>query len=992
MSARRLPGGSAIDPARPIGFTFDGTAYTGLEGDTLASALLANGVSLIGRSFKYHRPRGILTAGSEEPNALVELRSGARREPNVKATTAELYAGLEAQSQNRWPSLNFDLLSVNSLFSPFFAAGFYYKTFMWPAAFWEKLYEPLIRRAAGLGRLAEQADPDSYEKAFAFCDVLVIGAGPTGLAAAQAACRAGCRVILCDEDFRLGGRLNAERLVIGDAPAASWADTVLAELAASDRVTLIPRTTVFGVYDHGTYGALERVADHLPVPPPFTPRQRLWRIVARRAVLAGGATERPIGFGANDLPGIMLAGALRSYINRFRVAPGQNLAVFTNNDDGWKTVQDAASAGILVAAVIDPRPSPSAALVAQAERAGARVFAGGRILDALGGRRLTGIEILGADGIRTKLSVDLLAVSGGWNPSLALTSHLGTKPVWNEALATFVPANAGGPLAVAGAAAGGFTLRDCLEGGRAAGAEAARGCGFAPTGYPLPETAPETVAVSPLWQVEGSRRKVFIDFQHDVTASDIELAHREGYRSVEHLKRYTTLGMATEQGRLSNVTGLAIMAALSGRSIPETGTTTFRPPYTPVAIAAFAGHHKGEHYRATRYTPTHDWATRHGARFVETGFWLRAQWYARPGETDEHAIINREVALVRNAVGLCDVSTLGKIDVQGADAAALLDLVYCNKMSTLPIGKARYGLMLREDGIVMDDGTAGRLAVDHFILSTTSANADKIVQHLEFCLEVLWPELDVQVTGVTEQWAQLSLAGPRARDTLQRVVDPGIDISNEAVPFLGVKPVTVCGGLAGRLFRISFSGELAYELAVPAGQGEAVARAIMAAGAEFGIAPYGLEALLVLRLEKAFVSSDELDGSTTARDLGLGKMMSRQKDYIGRVLAERPALQSPDRPSIVRLRSVDPAVPFRTGSHLIPPGATPSPEVDQGHVTSVGYSPTIGAWIGLGLVKGGLDRPEGERLYAYDPLRGGNVEVEICREVFYDPKEERLRG
>jgi heterotetrameric sarcosine oxidase alpha subunit len=981
----------AIDTSRPIGFTFDGRAFTGFAGDTLASALLANGVDLVGRSFKYHRPRGILTAGSEEPNALVELRAGARREPNVKATTVELFDRLEARSQNRWPSLSFDLLSVNALLAPFFAAGFYYKTFMWPASFWERVYEPLIRRAAGLGRLAEQPDPDSYEKAFAFCDVLVIGAGPAGLAAALAACRAGARVILCDEDFRLGGRLAAERLTIGDAPAGDWAAAVLGELAGSERVTLMPRSTVFGVYDQGTYGVLERVADHLPEPPPFTPRQRLWRVAARRAVLASGAVERPIGFGANDLPGIMLAGAVRTYINRFGVTPGQRMVLFTNNDDGWKTVADAASAGIALEAVIDSRPAPPADLVAQAERAGARVYAGSQIRDALGGRRLSGIDIIGADGTPTRLSVDLLAVSGGWNPSLALLSHLGDKPVWDERRAAFVPGTCPAGLVASGAAAGDFTLASCLAGGRHAGADAAQACGFTPVADTPPEAAPETDAVAPLWRVDGSRRKIFIDFQHDVTAGDIELAQREGYRSVEHLKRYTTLGMATDQGRTANVAGLAIMASLTGRSIPEAGTTTFRPPYTSVAIAAFAGHHRGRHFRPTRLTPAHHWSVEMGASFVEAGLWLRPQWYARPGETEGSAIISREVLTVRNAVGLCDVSTLGKIDVQGADAAAFLDRVYCNRIATLPVGRARYGLMLREDGIVLDDGTVARLGNSHFLLSTTSANADRIVQHLEFCLQALWPELDVQVTGVTEHWAQLAIAGPRGRDTLRRIVDPGFDISNEAVPFLGVLPVTLCGGMPGRLFRISFSGELGYELAVPARHGDALARAIMAAGAEFGIAPYGLEALLVLRLEKAFVSSDELDGTTTARDLGLGKMMSRQKDYIGRVLAERPALQAADRPSVARLRSVDPAVPFRAGAHLMPQGVKPSAEADQGHVTSASFSPTLGAWIGLGLVKGGLTRA-GERLVVHDPVRGGDVDVEICGEVFYDPREERLRA
>jgi sarcosine oxidase subunit alpha len=988
---RRLPEGGLIDRSQPLGFHFDGRPMTGYSGDTLASALIANGVALVGRSFKYHRPRGILTAGSEEPNALVELRGGARREPNTKATTVELFDGLSADSQNRWPSLAFDLLSINSLASPLLVAGFYYKTFMWPAAFWEKLYEPVIRRAAGLGRASGEPDPDIYEKASAFCDVLVIGGGPTGLIAALTASRAGARVILCDEDFIFGGRLLAETLEIDGMHGSTWAAAAVAELERSENTILMPRSTVFGVYDQGTYGVLQRVGDHLPAHAADAPRQRLWKIVAKRAILAAGAVERQIVFGGNDRPGVMMAASVRAYVNRFAASPARRLAVFTNNDDGWKTVADCAAAGIAVEAVIDSRPSAPDALRVLAKQVDARLFEGGRVLDTHGtAHGLQSIDVATANGRPASLQVDCLAVSGGWNPTVALTCHLGARPAWREDIAAFVAGGSVPGLTVAGAANGFYSLADCLAEGAQAAAEAVASLGFAASA-PLPPPASEdSASMIPLWRVRGSRTKAFVDFQNDVTVKDIVVAEQEGYRSVELLKRYTTLGMATDQGKTANINGLAIMAELTGRSIPETGTTTFRPPYTPVAIGAFGGPHRGRHFRPTRLPPSHVWATEQGAQFVESGPWLRAQWYPLPGETDWLISVSREVDAVRGGVGVCDVSTLGKIDILGPDAGAFLDRVYINTFSTLPAGKVRYGVMLREDGIVMDDGASARFGKMHYVMSTTTANAAKVMQHLEFCHQVLWPELDVQMASVTEQWAQFSIAGPRARDTLSGIVDAAFDISNAALPYMGVAAVTVCGGMPARIFRISFSGELAYELAVPARYGDALIRRIMAAGADYGIVPYGIEALGVMRVEKGHVAGNELNGTTTARDLGLARMMSLKKDYIGRVMAERPGLTDSDRPAIAGFRPLDTRQRLRSGAHFLALGAKASAVQDEGYMTSVAFSPSLGHWIGLGLIRRGPSR-HGERVRAYDPVRGGDIEVEICDPVFIDPKGERLR-
>jgi sarcosine oxidase subunit alpha len=749
------------------------------------------------------------------------------------------------------------------------------------------------------------------------------------------------------------------------------------------------RTSVFGVYDGNTFGALERVADHLPVPPPHQPRQRLWKIVAKRTVLATGAIERPIVFGGNDRPGVMMASAVRIYLNRFAVTPGKRVAVFSATDDGWSTALDLAAAGISVEAIIDPRAEVSPALEQRARKAGIPVVLESEVIEARGARGLRAIEVRNRHTTSWTMSVDALAISGGWTPNLGLTTHLGGRPRWSQELSSFVPAGVPPGMSVVGAANGDFGLGKAVREGSTAGRAAAESTGHrAPPAEPFAITD-EPVAAAPFWYVSAETAKAFVDFQNDVTRDDIALAAREGYRSVELLKRYTTLGMATDQGKTSNLNGAAVLAAHTDRTLPQLGTTVFRPPGIPVALGALAGAHRGKHFRPIRLTAAHTWAAERGATFVEAGQWLRAQWFAAPGEHDWLDTVIREVKSVRSSVGVCDVSTLGKIDVQGTDAGAFLDRLYINSFSRLPVGRVRYGLMLREDGFALDDGTCAHLSPGHYLMSTTTANAAKVMQHLEHARQVLWPELDVQIVSVTEQWAQYAIAGPSSRVVLQELLGDAIDLSNGAFPHMACAQF-LWRGIGARLFRISFSGELAYELAVPARFGEATLCALMHAGARWGLTPYGTEALGVMRVEKGHVGGNELNGTTTAADLGLGRMMSTQKDFIGRVLAARTGLADPSRPSLVGVKPIDRSPRLYSGAHLLARGAVASLANDAGYLTSVAFSPMLGHWIGLGLLTRGRER-HGEKIRVYDPLHDSDLEAEVASPVFFDPEGSRLQ-
>ena len=968
----RIDGKGLIDRTKPVRFRFDGKDYAGYKGDTLASALLANDVRLVGRSFKYHRPRGVLTAGSEEPNALVEVVGPTNQTPNVRATMQEVFEGLVAQSQNRLGSLRFDLLAVNDYLSPFLSAGFYYKTFMWPRAFWEGLYEPLIRRAAGLGSLSGKHDLGTYEKAFAFCDVLVIGSGPSGLMAALTAGRAGADVILCEESHALGGRLLSDGGTIGGQPAGDWVTSVGAELQALPNVRIMARTTVTGAYDHGTYGALGRVGLHKPARPNL-PRECFWRIVAKHAVLASGALERPVAFENNDRPGIMMASAVRTYLNRYGVVSGKRVTLFANTDQARGVARELMAAGVTVAAIIDPRHDASSV-------EDCPVHVGAEVVGSRGRLGLSGIQVRkGAEVI--EIETDCLAMSGGWNPTIHLTCHMNGRPRWSEDLAAFVPMEGAVPgLVAVGAANGSFSTHGALATGHAAALRVVEALGRK-VSVSVPEAEDMPYRLKALWAVEGKGR-AWLDFANDVTTKDVKLAAQEGFRSVEHMKRYTTQGMAPDQGKNSNVAALAVLADATGRGIAETGVTTFRPPYTPVSIAAMGAGGRAEGFAPQRFL-TSDQASRdRGAPMIETGLWYRPSYFPKPGETTWREACDREVGMVRAAVGVADVSTLGKIDIQGRDAGKFLDFVYTNTFSTLQVGRVRYGLMLREDGLVLDDGTSARLGEDHYLMTTTTAAAGLVMRHLDFVHQAFCADWQVRFISVTESWAQFAVAGPKARALVNSFLEEPVDL-----PFMGVAPVRI-GGVDGRLFRISFSGEEGYELAVPTRYGEALFRDLVARAETMGGGPYGMEALNVLRIEKGFITHAEIHGRVTAHDVGMEKMVSAKKDCIGKAAATRPGMWGPEREQLVGLKT---HAPISAGAHLFVPATEVHRETDQGYVTSVCWSPTLGSWLALAFLKDGRAR-YGEKIRLVDHLRGLDVICEVCHPVFHDAEGEKLRA
>ncbi|MQX35773.1 sarcosine oxidase subunit alpha family protein [Roseospira navarrensis] len=1003
----RLGSGGHIDRSRTLSFRFDGCSLTGHPGDTLASALLANGVRLVARSFKYHRPRGIQGEGAEDPSGLVALGRGDRHEPNTRATLTTLTDGLVARSQNRWPSLRWDAAALTAVASAFMPAGFYYKTFITPPQVWP-LAGPILRRMAGMGRSPTAPDPDRYEHRTAHCDVLVVGAGPAGLMAAQAAARCGARVILADERAWMGGCLLKEKTRLDGRPGTAWVADALEELASrDDRVTLLPATTVTGQHDHGFWLAADRIYDRPDAPAAGEgPRQRLWHIRATQTVLATGAIERPLVFAGNDRAGVMLAGAARAFVNQYGVTPGRRAVVFTSHDEGYRTVFDLRGAGIEVVAVVDPRPEVRGPLPDRARAVGVRVLDGHVIGDTRGHptRGLEGVALHryhdgGMVPVGEWIEADLLAMSGGWSPTLHLHAQTGARPVWDDDLLAFRPDPWRMPPWMAGGCAGTRGLDAVLRQGLEAGRNAVEAAGLRLTGAPPPVPAidrdepsevGEGTPQAPLWAVPkpamaGGKR--FVDIQDDVTAEDIALAHQEGFATVEHLKRYTALGMGTDQGKTSNVNGLALLAEARGEPIPMVGTTTFRVPYTPITMGALAGESVGPRFAPVRRSPMHEAQAEAGAVFQTVGPWLRPRYFPRDGETLAEAV-RREVLATRANVGMVDVSFLGKIDIQGPDAAEFLNRVYINGWKSLPVGRVRYGLMLREDGMALDDGTCARLAEDHVAMTTTTANAGRVMAHLEHALQVHWPDLDVRLVSTTDAWAAVAIAGPKSRQLLDLVTD--LDVSNEALPFMGLTVGPVCG-LPARVFRISFSGELAYEINVPAGYGDALWRRLTQAGAALGLVPYGSEALGVMRIEKGHVAGAELDGRTTPHDLGLGRMVSTKKSFIGKRLLQRPALQDPDRPALVGLVPEDGRTAIPAGSQLIATEhaaeAVPIPML--GHVSSACSGPSVGHPVALGFLKGGLARWEGQTVVAAYPLKGTQVRARVVPPHFHDPDGSR---
>ncbi|HEV7309881.1 sarcosine oxidase subunit alpha [Ensifer sp.] len=996
MGANRIPGVGRLTPARTARFTFDGRTLTALEGDTVASALLANGIHLVGRSFKYHRPRGILSAGAEEPNALLDVsRDAARRQPNVRATVQEVFDGMKVSSQNRWPSLAFDVGGLNDLMSPFFAAGFYYKTFMWPKAAWHAIYEPFIRRAAGLGVAPTEADPDHYASRYAHCDVLVIGAGVAGLSAALAAAKAGAKVIICDEQPEVGGALRYESgTTIDGKDGWDWAQQTAKALAAMDNVTLLTRTTGFGYYNHNFVGLVERVTDHLAALDKSLPRERLWQVRAKKVILANGQIERHMVFANNDRPGIMLASAGRTYLNHFGVSVGSKVGVYTAHDSAYEAAFDLKRAGVSVPVIVDCRENPGEAVLAEARKLGIEVLTGHSVIKAGGKLRVNSISVArNGGGSARKFAVDALLVSAGWTPSVHLFSQSRGKVKFDKATERFLPGTYLQDCLSIGACNGTDDLQATIDEALAAGELTARAAGSeGGTQVTLSGENRFGWTGGMIGAAEGAGPdttvKAFIDFQHDVCAKDIRLAVREGMHSIEHIKRFTTNGMASDQGKLSNMHGLAIAAEALGKEIPQVGLTTFRQPYTPVTFGAIVNHSRGSLFDPARKTPVHAWEEAHGAEFEDVGNWKRAWFYPKAGE-DMHEAVARECKTVREVAGLFDASTLGKIEVVGPDAAQFLNLMYTNAWDNLKPGRCRYGIMLRDDGFVYDDGVVGRLADDRFHVTTTTGGAPRVMNHMEDYLQTEFPHLKVWLTSTTEQWAVIAVQGPKAREIIAPLVE-GIDLSNEAFPHMSVAEGKICG-VPTRLFRMSFTGELGFEVNVPADYGQAVWEAIWARAEPMGACAYGTETMHVLRAEKGYIIvGQDTDGTLTPDDAGLSWAVSKKKaDFVGIRGLKRPDLVKDGRKQLVGLLTKDPKVVLEEGAQIVADPNQPKPMTMLGHVTSSYWSENCGRSIALAMVAGGRERL-GQTLYV--PMTDRTIAVEVSDMVFFDKEGGRLHG
>ena len=995
--AFRVAGGASIDRRRPVSFTFDGVAYGGYEGDTLASALLANGVRLVGRSYKYHRPRGVLTAGPEEPNALVSLSRGPGRfTPNLRATEIELCDGLTAASQNRWPLLKFDVGEINDLAAPLIGAGFYYKTFMGPDLFgknwaWARLYEPAIRRAAGLGPAPREPDPDRYVRYYDHCDVLVIGAGPAGLAAALAASASGARVVVCDERPSLGGSLRTEsRAKIGAESAPNWLAQTLAALRGAPNVRLMPRTQAFGYYLQNFVGLNERLPEPDLVDNPDLPRERLWQMRAKEVVLATGAIERPLVFADNDRPGIMLADAARRYLVEFSVKVGERVVVVTAHDSAYRAALELKEAGVTVELVADLRDDASGLLPEAARAAGVRVVTKAAMHEVRGRLQLKAVRLSAHPGGMRTIDCDALLMCGGWTPSVHLFSQSRGRLVFDEGLQVYRPGAAVQRQWSVGACNAALSLADALAEGEAAGRAAASAAGFPapdPASYAV-EDAPLAVGGvvgAPLHVLGDPRVKAFVDFQNDVCVKDVSLAVQEGMRSIEHIKRYTTTGMATDQGKLSNMNALAIAAATQEKPIPEVGLTTFRPPYTPVTFGVFAGPARGQLFDPIRKTPIHDWAAERGAVFEDVGLWKRAWYFPRAGES-MHEAVARECRTTRASVGLFDASTLGKIEVVGPDAAAFLERLYANAFQKLGVGRCRYGLMLNEAGFLMDDGVIARLRPDCFHVTTTTGGAPRVLAHMEDYLQTEFTDLRVWLTSTTEQWAVIAVQGPKARETIAPFLE-GVDLSNEAFPHMSVVEIRV-GGVPARLMRVSFTGELGFEINVPSAYGRPVWEAVWREVEKHNGSAYGTEAMHAMRAEKGYVIvGQDTDGTVTLADLGLDWAIGKaKKDFVGKRSLARPDLLVENRKQFVGLLAEDPNVVLEEGAQITE-SPSPTGSAALGHVTSSYRSEAAGRSIALGLVAAGRSRI-GAKLHVL--MSDGAIAVTVSPPIFYDKPGARL--